>query len=58
VAARRVIIAVPYEDEQTPAFGHLRTVDDSDLRAWGEGTTGWDWSVHEHLGGWLVFDRA
>lgn len=58
VASRRVIIAVPYEDEPTPAFGHLWTLDESDLRAWAQATSGWTWSVHEHLGGWLVFDRA
>ena len=58
VAARRVIIAVPYEDEPTPAYGNLWTLSEADLRAWGTATTGWSWSVHEHLGGWLVFDRA
>lgn len=57
VAARRVVIAVPFEDEPTPAFGHLWTLDERDLQAWGEATTGWRWSVYEHLGGWLVFDR-
>lgn len=58
VASRRVIIAVPYEDEPTPAYGHLWTLCEDDLRAWGAATTGWTWSVHEHVGGWLVFDRA
>ncbi|ACV77178.1 mycofactocin oligosaccharide methyltransferase MftM [Nakamurella multipartita] len=58
VAARRVVIAVPYEDEPTPAFGHLRTLDESDLRAWGSACPGWTWSVHEHLGGWLILDRG
>jgi SAM-dependent methyltransferase len=58
VASRRVIIAVPYEDEPTPAYGHLWTLREDDLRAWGAGTTGWTWSVHEYIGGWLVFDRA
>lgn len=57
VAARRVIIAVPYEEEPTPAYGHLWTLSEADLRAWGAATTGWSWSVHEHLGGWLVLDR-
>lgn len=57
VADRRVIIAVPYEDEPTPAFGHLWTLGEADLRAWAAATDGWTWSVHEHLGGWLVFDR-
>ena len=58
MASRRVIIAVPYEDEPTPAYGHLWTLDESDLRAWGSATSGWNWSVHEHFGGWLVLDRA
>ncbi|HOZ59201.1 MAG TPA: mycofactocin oligosaccharide methyltransferase MftM, partial [Nakamurella multipartita] len=58
VADRRVVIAVPYEDEPTPAFGHLRTLDESDLRAWGSACPGWTWSVHEHLGGWLILDRG
>jgi len=58
VAARRVVIAVPFEDEPTPAFGHLRTIDEVDLRGWAAETVGWNWSVHEHLGGWLIFDRA
>lgn len=61
VASRRVVIAVPYEDEPTPAFGHLWTLTESDLRAWGQAATatgGWNFSVHEHLGGWLVFDRT
>lgn len=57
VASRRVIIAVPYEDEPTPAYGHLWTLREDDLRAWGAATTGWTWSVHEYIGGWLVFDR-
>jgi hypothetical protein len=35
-----VIIAVPYEDAPTPSFGHLWTLEESDLRAWGAGTTG------------------
>ncbi len=58
VAARRVIVAVPYEEEPTPAYGHIRTIDEADLRAWGANTSGWTWTVHEHLGGWLVLDRA
>lgn len=57
VAARRVIIAVPYEAEPTPAYGHVRTIDDADLRSWGVAAAGWTWSVHEYLGGWLVLDR-
>jgi len=58
VAARRVVIAVPYEDEPTAAFGHVRTIDEAALLAWGRGAAGWNFSVHEHLGGWLVLDRT
>jgi SAM-dependent methyltransferase len=58
VATRRVVIAVPYETEPTAAYGHVRTVGESDLLAWGRGAAGWTSSVHEHLGGWLVLDRC
>jgi hypothetical protein len=57
VAASRVIIAVPYESAATVAYGHLRTVDETQLRAWGEQATGWDHSVDEYHGGWLILDR-
>jgi hypothetical protein len=52
-----VIIAVPYESAATVAYGHLRTVDETQLRAWGEQATGWDHSVDEYHGGWLILDR-
>ena len=58
VAARRVVIAVPYEDEPTAAYGHVRTIGEADLLAWGRTAAGWTFSVHQHLGGWLVLDRA
>ncbi len=57
VAATRVVIAVPYELEATAAFGHVRTIDETELRALGEQAAGWDFSVHEKCGGWLVLDR-
>ncbi len=57
VATRRVVIAVPYEDEPTAAFGHVRTISEADLIAWGRRAAGWTFAVHEHLGGWLVLDR-
>ena len=57
VAARRVVIAVPYEQEPTAAYGHVRTVTAADLLDWGGRADGWAFSVHEHLGGWLVLDR-
>jgi hypothetical protein len=57
VAASRVVIAVPYELEATAAYGHVRTVDEADLRALGEEAAGCEFSVHEKHGGWLVLDR-
>jgi ubiquinone/menaquinone biosynthesis C-methylase UbiE len=57
VAALRVIIAVPYELEATAAYGHVRTIDEADLRALGDQAAGWTYTVHEMHGGWLVLDR-
>jgi ubiquinone/menaquinone biosynthesis C-methylase UbiE len=57
VAARRVVIAVPYELEATAAYGHVRTIGAADLRQWGERARGWTFSVNEQHGGWLVLDR-
>ena len=57
VAGSRVVIAVPYETEATAAYGHVRTIGAADLRALGELAAGWDFSVHEKHGGWLVLDR-
>ncbi|MEO6472127.1 MAG: mycofactocin oligosaccharide methyltransferase MftM [Aeromicrobium sp.] len=58
VARSRVIVAVPYEDVANTAFGHVRTIDRSDLEAWGRRATGWDWIVEDHHGGWLILDRS
>ena len=57
VAGRRVVIAVPYEEEATVAYGHLRVLREADLRGWGERAVGWDFRVHENNGGWLILDR-
>lgn len=56
LAARRVVVGVPLEDEADETWGHVRTVSLDDLRAMGA-STGWDVDVHEHHGGWLVLDR-
>lgn len=56
LARRRVVVAVPFEEEPTAAFGHVRTFDADDLAELGE-ASGWDWAMHEHHGGWLVLDR-
>lgn len=56
LAARRVVVAVPLEDEADETWGHVRTIGLADLEAWGL-RSGWDFEVHEHHGGWLVLDR-
>jgi len=57
LARRRVVVAVPLEDEADETWGHVRTVSLDDLRAWGT-TSGLAFEVHEHHGGWLVLDVA
>ena len=53
LAARRVVVAVPLEDE---SYGHVRTVPLDDLMSMGS-ATGLRYDVHEHHGGWLVIDQ-
>ncbi|MDT7613013.1 MAG: hypothetical protein QOF00_460 [Pseudonocardiales bacterium] len=55
VARRRVVVAVPYEDEPDQAWGHVRTFDAEALRELGE-STGRGFEVSDHHGGWLVID--
>ena len=55
LAARRVVIAVPLEDEANETYGHVRTVTLDDLHRWGR-STGCTYDVHEFHGGWLVID--
>lgn len=56
LAARRVVVAVPFESEPTAAFGHVRVFCLDDLRRLGR-ASGWDFTCSEHHGGWLVLDR-
>jgi hypothetical protein len=56
LAADRVVVAVPLEEEADETFGHVRTVSLDDLAAWGR-ASGLRWDVTEHHGGWLVLDR-
>ncbi|MEO5709662.1 MAG: mycofactocin oligosaccharide methyltransferase MftM [Nocardioidaceae bacterium] len=56
LARRRVVVAVPLEDEANETFGHVRTVSLDDLHRWGR-STGCAYDVHEFHGGWLVVDR-
>lgn len=55
VARRRVVVAVPFEDEPDETWGHVRTVTLDDLAGWGE-ASGHPYRVTEHHGGWLVVD--
>lgn len=60
VARCRVVVAVPYEDTPTAAYGHVRTVDRADLTAMGElacaAYPGASYEVLDADGGWLVVD--
>lgn len=56
LARRRVVVAVPYEDEPTAAYGHVRVFTSRTLVELAC-ASGWRWAVHEHHGGWLVLDR-
>ena len=56
LARHRVVVAVPFEDEPTAAFGHLRTVTPADLDDLGR-QPGWHRETQNHHGGWLILDR-
>jgi SAM-dependent methyltransferase len=53
VARGRVVVAVPFEDEPDPTWGHVRVFDAAALDALGA-ATGLPYRVDEHHGGWLV----
>lgn len=55
VARRRVVVAVPYEDDPDRTWGHVRTFTPADLDALGA-ATGRPYRVDDHHGGWLVID--
>ena len=55
LARRRVVVAVPFEDEASATWGHVRLFDTAVLAAMGE-RTGREYTVSEHHGGWLVID--
>ncbi|HWJ68166.1 MAG TPA: mycofactocin oligosaccharide methyltransferase MftM [Nocardioides sp.] len=57
IARRRVVVAVPLEDEADTTWGHVRTITLDDLAGWGA-ATGLAHRVREHHGGWLVVDVA
>ncbi|GAY09006.1 mycofactocin oligosaccharide methyltransferase MftM [Pseudonocardia sp. N23] len=55
VARRRVVVAVPFEDEPDRTWGHVRRFDLDALRALGA-LTGRPFTVAGHHGGWLVVE--
>ncbi|GLW51304.1 SAM-dependent methyltransferase [Streptomyces sp. NBRC 14336] len=55
LARRRVVVAVPYEDEPTAAYGHVRCFSPRELTVLGR-STGRPFRVAAHHGGWLVVD--
>lgn len=57
LARRKVVVAVPFEDEPTVAYGHLRTFDLTALRDMGV-SSGHPFHTEEHHGGWLVLHHA
>ncbi|PUA81620.1 mycofactocin oligosaccharide methyltransferase MftM [Nocardioides currus] len=57
LAARRVVVAVPLEEEADETWGHVRTISLDDLTGWGE-RTGLPFEVSEHHGGWLVIETS
>lgn len=61
LARRRVIVAVPFEDEPQACFGHVRRFDTAALIRFGERLNRTHPALHatvsEHHGGWLVLDR-
>lgn len=57
LAAHRVVIAVPLEEQADETYGHVRTVSLADLETWGA-STGLPFEVHEFSGGWLVIDTV
>ncbi|WP_235622013.1 mycofactocin oligosaccharide methyltransferase MftM [Mycolicibacterium austroafricanum] len=61
LARRRVVIAVPFEDEPTACYGHVQRFDRAALdrlagRLHAEHPD-WTTTVAEHHGGWLILDR-
>lgn len=59
VARRRVVIAVPFEDEPTEHFGHRQRLSEDDLLRWASPwvRSGATATVFADHGGWLVLDR-
>lgn len=57
LARRRVVVAVPFEKEPNPAFGHVRTFTPELLAQTGR-LTGCRFAVTDYHGGWLVINTG
>ena len=55
VARRRVVVAVPFEEEPDPAYGHVQSFDRESLMELAQ-STGWRCRCEEYLGGWVVME--
>jgi 2-polyprenyl-3-methyl-5-hydroxy-6-metoxy-1,4-benzoquinol methylase len=55
VARRKVIVAVPMEEELDPAYDHVQRFDRESLINLVE-KTGWRWGFEDYLGGWVVLE--
>ncbi len=53
---RRLIVAVPFEDEPDPRYGHCQAFDERSLRDLGRGIAA-DGRFFSYHGGWIVLDR-
>ncbi len=59
LARRRVVVAVPFEDEPQACYGHIRRFDTAELARLGaQFPPGVRATVTEFHGGWLVLDRS
>ena len=54
VARRRVIVAVPYEEEPSPHFGHLSCLRERDLIDWAQHVDHAGAEILDDHGGWLI----
>jgi len=61
LARRRVVVAVPFEDEARACYGHIQRFDHAALVDLGAELCAADptlgAAVHEYHGGWLIVDR-
>ena len=55
VARRRVIVAVPMEEEADPAYDHVQRFDRESLIKLAQ-KTGWSCGFEDYLGGWVVLE--